>query len=209
MTNPIKRIRENANRFTISGAIFAAGFLAIAFNGHSVDPAPAQFAESIRPDYSELYVNVNAVQIAHDAEQERLKQLTCVAQTIWGEARSESALGMTAVAEVIRNRVKSHRYPDTYCGVVYQPKQFSMWNKGDPNGAKAHAAFDAELPSPIVLKSIYIANQVMEGRTGVIPNKALHYHTTEVSPYWSRSKKLAKYETVGAHIFYVKNTANK
>ena len=56
-----------------------------------------------------------------------------LAKTIYGEARGESIETMFAVGWVIRNRLKSGRHGKTYKGVVLQSKQFSCWNKNDPN----------------------------------------------------------------------------
>lgn len=59
--------------------------------------------------------------------------LLYLAKTIYGEARGESIETMFAVGWVIRNRLKVERYGNTYKDVVLQPKQFSCWNKDDPN----------------------------------------------------------------------------
>ena len=56
-----------------------------------------------------------------------------LAKTIYGEARGESIETMFAVGWVIRNRLQSGRHGKTYKDVVLQPKQFSCWNKNDPN----------------------------------------------------------------------------
>lgn len=56
-----------------------------------------------------------------------------LAKTIYGEARGESVETMLAVGWVIRNRLYSGHYGGTYKDVVLQPKQFSCWNKNDPN----------------------------------------------------------------------------
>ena len=56
-----------------------------------------------------------------------------LAKTIYGEARGESVETMLAVGWVIRNRLQAKRYGNSYKDVVLQPKQFSCWNKDDPN----------------------------------------------------------------------------
>ena len=56
-----------------------------------------------------------------------------LAKTIYGEARGENVETMLAVGWVIRNRLNAKKYGDTYKNVVLQPKQFSCWNKDDPN----------------------------------------------------------------------------
>jgi spore germination cell wall hydrolase CwlJ-like protein len=47
-------------------------------------------------------------------------QVDCVAKAIYFEARGEPFEGQLAVANVINNRVKSSKFPNTHCGVVHQ-----------------------------------------------------------------------------------------
>ena len=64
------------------------------------------------------------------------KNLLYLAKTIYGEARGETIETMFAVGWVIRNRLHLKHYGNTYKAVVLQPKQFSCWNKDDPNYRK-------------------------------------------------------------------------
>ena len=50
----------------------------------------------------------------------RGKQLDCLAEALYFEARGESVKGQFAVADVILNRVESPLFPKTVCGVVQQ-----------------------------------------------------------------------------------------
>lgn len=54
--------------------------------------------------------------------------------TIIGEARGEKIEGQVGVGNVIRNRLQSNpiKYK-SYHDVCLEPKQFSCWNKNDPN----------------------------------------------------------------------------
>lgn len=61
------------------------------------------------------------------------EDLYYLSRTMWAEARSEGALGMLHVGSVILNRVKSNKYPKTIKTVVLQPRQFSVWQKSNPN----------------------------------------------------------------------------
>jgi spore germination cell wall hydrolase CwlJ-like protein len=56
------------------------------------------------------------------------KDIKCLTDNIYFEARGESQKGMEAVAYVTLNRVIDSRFPNNICGVVYQPSQFS-WVK--------------------------------------------------------------------------------
>ena len=50
----------------------------------------------------------------------------CLTQAIYYEARGEGERGQLAVADVILQRKNSKYHPNTICGVVYQPYQFSF-----------------------------------------------------------------------------------
>lgn len=57
------------------------------------------------------------------------KQVECLTQAIYHEARGEPERGQVAVAQVVLNRLKSGLFPETICEVVYEPKQFSHIRK--------------------------------------------------------------------------------
>lgn len=118
--------------------------------------------------------------------------LICLAAVIHFEARSEPLDAQAAVAGVVLERVESTRYPDTICEVALQRKQFSAFNKGVPQ-LKDRRAWDT---------SLMVARMVLDDPDGVVPIKgATHYHTTWVSPYWSKS--FDRLGQSGDHIFYV------
>lgn len=52
-----------------------------------------------------------------------------MAQVIYHEARGESQEGKIAVGQVVMNRVKSGKYPNTVYEVVWQRGQFSNMRK--------------------------------------------------------------------------------
>jgi spore germination cell wall hydrolase CwlJ-like protein len=132
------------------------------------------------------------------------KELRCLSEAVYFEARSEPERGQAAVAQVVLNRVQSGAYPNTVCGVVYQNRhrhlacQFTFACEGkalrtDEAGAWATAQ--------------RIARDVAEGRTympGV--GNASHYHANYVRPWWARH--MDRREKVGKHIFYFEDAAN-
>jgi Cell Wall Hydrolase len=132
------------------------------------------------------------------------KELRCLSEAVYFEARSEPERGQAAVAQVVLNRVLSDAYPNTVCGVVYQNRhrylacQFTFACEGkalrtDEAGAWATAQ--------------RIARDVAEGRT-YLPGvgNASHYHANYVRPWWARY--MDKREKVGKHIFYFEASAN-
>ncbi|QGH74881.1 spore cortex-lytic enzyme precursor [Bacteriophage DSS3_MAL1] len=121
----------------------------------------------------------------------------CLAMAIYFEARSEPLPGQYAVAEVIVNRAADSRFPDTVCGVVKEdrgPKphdcQFSFYCDGKPETIAEPLAFDT---------AKLIAADVLEGGTDYAGG-ALFYHTTGVSPRWSRNMNVVAEH--GDHLFF-------
>ena len=55
------------------------------------------------------------------------RELECLATGVYFEAKSEPLAGQLAVGQVIANRAQSGgRFPDSYCGVLFQRGQFSF-----------------------------------------------------------------------------------
>lgn len=52
------------------------------------------------------------------------KDIRCLAENIYHEARGEPVAGQLAVAHVVLNRVSDDRFPDSICSVINQPNQF-------------------------------------------------------------------------------------
>jgi hypothetical protein len=126
------------------------------------------------------------------------KEQRCLAEAVYFEARSESAEGQAAVAQVVLNRVKSGLYPSSICGVVYQNRhrhlacQFTFACEG-----KALRITDSESWE----RAKRVASAVLEGKTYLADvGGATHYHADYVRPYWAR--RLKKMDVIGRHIFY-------
>ena len=108
-----------------------------------------------------------------------------LAKTIYGEARGESIETMFSVGWVIRNRLKSGRHGNTYKDVVLQPKQFSCWNKGDPNCK----VIKGKIKGGIWEVCIGVAIVVIQSteKRNPIPN-VRHYYDKSLDsnpPYWA------------------------
>ena len=124
-------------------------------------------------------------------------EFKCLAEALYFEARGETVKGQFAVAEVIRNRVKSSRFPDSYCAVINQGTgrkhqcQFSYTCDGKPEVIAEPASYAT------VAK---VARATMDGKSADITKGAMFYHTTAVRPSWSR--KFTNTARFGAHLFY-------
>lgn len=127
---------------------------------------------------------------------EEIKDVTCLAQNIWFEARGSSAEDQLAVAHVVLNRVASHHYPDAVCAVVWQAKQFSWTHDGRSDRVRFANEHDRLIWKELVQIS-------MAALAGAVPDPtggATHYHADYVSPGWSsRMRRLIQ---IDEHIYY-------
>jgi spore germination cell wall hydrolase CwlJ-like protein len=53
------------------------------------------------------------------------REVGCLTEAVYHEARGEPFSGRVAVALVVRNRVLDRRFPKSYCGVIHQRGQFT------------------------------------------------------------------------------------
>ncbi len=129
--------------------------------------------------------------------EDMVAETKCLAEAVYYEARSERKSGQLAVAEVIMNRVKDHRYPNTVCGVVYQGAtrttgcQFTFTCDGATDRAPRGVRWEAART---------VASHVMMGLNEEQTRGATHYHATYVNPVWNSG--LVRTRQIGTHIFY-------
>ena len=117
-------------------------------------------------------------------------ELACLAGAIYFEAKGESLAGQLAVGKVIIARSKSGRFPASYCGVVYQPSQFSfVRGRAMPNINKSGRAW-AEAAKIAQIAHFDAWDSPVEG--------ALFFHAARVSPGW----RLTRMARVDNHVFY-------
>jgi len=127
----------------------------------------------------------------------RAAEHQCLAEAVYYEARSESRSGQLAVADVVKNRVKSKHYPNTICEVVYQGAhrpfacQFSFACDGSMEKAPINPAWQ---------RSKDIAQLSLTGFVPDLTKNSTHYHTTEINPNWAET--LEYKATIGFHKFY-------
>lgn len=119
------------------------------------------------------------------------RDMRCLAGAIYFEARGESLEGQLAVGRVIVNRTKSGRFPSSYCGVVYQPSQFSFIRGRSMPSVRENSEGWQD--------AVAIAQIADEGAWKSEAKGALFFHAKRVSPKWRKLTKLAQ---VDNHIFY-------
>ena len=76
------------------------------------------------------------------------RDLACLAEAIYFEARGTGETGEAAVAHVVVNRSRSSKFPSSVCGVVGQGCQFSYRCDGQPDALAEPSAAPAPSASP-------------------------------------------------------------
>lgn len=125
--------------------------------------------------------------------------LDCLVSNMLFEARSEGKMGMAAVANVTTNRVKSVRFPNTYCEVVKQRKQFS-WTVQSVR--ERMIEINPNVESWVIHQARVLAAKSIIGELTDYTEGATHYHTRSITPYWASS--MVKIKSIGQHTFYYK-----
>ncbi len=129
------------------------------------------------------------------AEDER--QIECLAENVYHEARGESVRGQEAVAHVTMNRVNSGEFASNVCDVVWQGGatrrgcQFSWTCDGLSDRIRDQDLYAAILER---MRAFYVNPPVD------FTNGAEYYHANYVRPRWSRA--FVQTAQIGAHIFY-------
>lgn len=114
----------------------------------------------------------------------------CLAAAVYFESKSEALDGQLAVAKTIINRARSGRFPASFCGVVYQPGQFSFVRG---NALPPIARTGAHWQTALAIAHI-AANDLWDSSV----DNALYFHARRVNPGW-RMQRIA---AVGNHVFY-------
>lgn len=212
MTRKLKRAATIATAVSTLTLLFGAdGSSAFARDNDIPEAAPAveeteptpeiavvsnEVAQEIPADYEEELPEVSdasslgelVAQQAHLTELSR--EMQCLAGAIYFESRGEPLAGQLAVGRVIVGRAKSGRFPNSYCGVVYQRSQFSFVRGGRMPairyGTKAWK------------NAVAIAQIAHEGTWKSEVDGALFFHARYVNPRW----RLTRMAQVGNHVFY-------
>lgn len=127
-----------------------------------------------------------------------------MALNIYHEARNESTAGQVAVGQVVLNRVKSSRFPESVCSVVYQ----GIHQGGHPVANKCQFSWYCDgrhdVPTNILAfnKSTEIAQWLLVTQHWLpdLTDGSLWYHANYVEPRWSKVKH--KMLQIDQHIFY-------
>lgn len=124
------------------------------------------------------------------------KEISCLADNIYYEARAEPLLGQKAVALVTMNRLNNDKYPNTVCSVVKQKTenvcQFSWVCERRTAGKNVDQYSNAMGLAIFIYYNYKELTDVTRG--------ALFFHATRISPKWKYA--MQRTITIGNHVFY-------
>ena len=168
---------------------------------HSTTPNP-DVTTSRQPDTAEgrdraPEVQPPAIDVGRTIN--RMSDVDCLARNIYFEARGEGHIGMKAVANVVINRVRHPRFPNTVCGVVFQGVR--------PNSRACQFSWACDgvnrtvnTRSEVWNQSVQIANRALAGKKPDVTRGALYFHNSTVRPRWAAANRFTV--RIGGHYFY-------
>jgi spore germination cell wall hydrolase CwlJ-like protein len=128
------------------------------------------------------------------------KEIKCLALNIYFEARGEPQDGQFAVAAVTMNRVKSFKFPNTVCGVVWQRRQFSWTHDGKSDRPVERKAWQQAKKLAQLVYSKYLSFQEQNNGAWDLTQGALHYYASSIAkPYWAKNQVASL--SIGRHTF--------
>ncbi|CAM4138859.1 Cell wall hydrolase SleB [Pseudomonas reidholzensis] len=198
----------------LSWMVFCLALTLLAGPLHAADSAQAAVAEDKAEALEEKVVDeapppkksetltpseVKAVDPAGQSPMD--DSITCLARTIYWEAKQADAQDMSAVASVVINRLGNDGFPDTICGVVKQGVeskscQFSWWCDGRSDQVEEKDRYD--VAKEIARKAL---NQQLKDPT----HGALYFHDRTVHPDWAKAYR--KTAETRLFLFYKPNQA--
>lgn len=161
-----------------------------------LEQSAASEGNATRPSPSDAITKPEAQAVDPSGENPLDDALTCLARTIYWEARGEEDAGIEAIANVVMNRLGHEGFPDTLCEVVKQGLeqgacQFSWWCDGLPDDAQEEEAYS--VAKEIARKAL---NKQVQDRTG----GAFYFHRKDLTPQWVA--EYVKTVVIGKHVFY-------
>lgn len=189
------------------GAVVLCGCLLVAFGG-AVSPAADEATATVEKaadleaaaaagESAAAPVEAAAAALVDPEGDAPLEDaLTCLARTVYWEAKGEDLAAMEAVANVVMNRLVHDEFPDTVCAVAQEgleegPCQFSWWCDGNP--------LDVEEADRYAV-TMDVARRALNQELGDRTDGALFFHGEGVSPNWA--EVYVETVTLGEHVFY-------
>ncbi len=124
------------------------------------------------------------------------RDLECLTQAVYYEARGEARGGQQAVAQVVLNRVRHPAYPKSVCGVVFQGARYG--------GCQFSFACDGSVHRRVEIsawrRAETVAAQALDGSVMSGVGSATHFHVVGLNPAWRN--RMTQVALVGQHVFY-------
>jgi spore germination cell wall hydrolase CwlJ-like protein len=124
------------------------------------------------------------------------RDLECLSQAVYYEARGETPSGQAAVAQVVLNRVRHPAFPKSICAVVFQGTRTSSCQFSFACDGASHHPLD----SLAWRRAEKVAAKALDGGVMSEVGNATHFHAAGVNTGWGPS--LLKVAQIGSHIFY-------
>ena len=123
------------------------------------------------------------------------RDLGCLTDAVYYEARGEPVAGQEAVAQVVLNRTRKPGFPKSVCGVVFQRAgracQFSFACDGSITARRDAAAWS---------RAQRVATRALGGYQLAEVGGATHFHVAGLRVDWGGG--LLQVARIGAHVFY-------
>jgi hypothetical protein len=124
------------------------------------------------------------------------RDVDCLTDAVYYEARGESSAGQAAIAQVVLNRVRHPAFPKSICGVVFQGArqgdcQFSFACNGALGGQREPEAWR---------RAKTVAERALAGFVMPVVGDATNFHVASARPGWGAN--MMRVAQIGLHIFY-------
>lgn len=126
------------------------------------------------------------------------KEFDCLSRNIYWESQREPLLGQIGIANITYNRVVSGRWGDSFCSVIFSPKQFSWTNFKKIRNAKPKNERQwerAKHSAMLFTRGVRVTN---------LDNSQFYYANYITAPKWSKNMK--REAKIGRHIFFAENS---
>ncbi len=156
-------------------------------------PAPPPVLRAV---YLQPVAPARPLRMVSDGPLEGARELDCLSQAVYYEARGESSDGQAAVAQVVLNRVRHPAFPKSVCSVVYQGAQtrtcqFSFACDGSTRHTREGSAWR---------RAQIVASRALAGFVMADVGNATHFHVARLGGVWGAG--MLRVAQVGAHVFY-------
>jgi len=123
------------------------------------------------------------------------KDVKCLTDNIYFEARNEKDVGKKAVALVTLNRLKEEDYPNSICRIVHQRNKYKCQFSWTCAKQKIDD-YEQYLKCRKIAKDVLMNHEFMRDVT----RGATNFHRKDIRPNWAKRNK--RTAIIGKHIFY-------